>query len=437
MLGLPGIRSRTAEATKEPEPVEPIYSKIKIRERTSIYEFDESSHNAPVWTPCDLDLPRKVTPAEAWQSVSRKDFKALDILGKGGFGEVKLVIFEGDGEAYAMKSVDKHSLRERSQAGDAGVADAAMSERNFGVLARAWQCPFLIEMYAAFQTAEKLYYMYELCPGGELFSLVCAQPEGRFEEVTVRFYLGEMVLAVAHLHQHDIIHRDVKLENVLLARDGHVKLADWGCVLAELPEGGTDSYVASTDPQIFMPPEFRHGDRYGKELDCWQLGVSAYAMLVGHYPEQPSDKEPLVFPSTPSLAAQQLCSDLLNPARDQRLGYPTGAALAQNHKFFSSIKWDDFLRKSVEPPFVWEEDWSPRGDRACLRPRVGTEFLPGERESDVLRLRGFSYAEGPCATISEERQAKVLDTPANTLDPTSPVGQAHIEFAQKGMAKDG
>lgn len=354
----------------------------------------------------DIDL------VSSWKDVSRHDFKAIQVLGVGGFGEVKLVRFLRNKQVYAMKSIVKADIHERTMTGDRSAAAMLMAERNFGVQATQWSCPFLMRMYATFQTAEKLYYIYEFAAGGELYALVLAQPDGYLEEVTAKFYSAELTLALEYLHDRNVIHRDVKLENVLLGRDGHTILADFGCVRADLPQDGTNSYVACTDPRIFVPPEFRRGEKYGKELDCWQLGVAVFAMLAGYYPERVT-QEDLVFPPRFTESAMELCAQLLALVREERLGFPEGARAVVNHNFFASLDWEALRAKTVTPPFAIDEDDPESHEFSRCRPRCGTAFAPaGAGATDILRIRGFSFAPDSCPNDTPKHG---LDTPAGAL----------------------
>lgn len=414
-LSLAGVASRTADVDDAAQDVE--HRHVNFGGRQSAFVDDETG-----------DI---IDPVNCWKGVSRHDFKAIQILGVGGFGEVKLVRFLRNKQVYAMKSIAKADIHERTLTGDRSAAAMLMAERNFGVQATQWNCPFLIRMYATFQTSEKLYYIYEFAAGGELFSLVRAQPNGHLEEVTAKFYSAELTLALEYLHDRSVIHRDVKLENVLLCKDGHTKLADFGCVRAELPEAGTDSYIACTDPRIFMPPEFRRGERYGKELDCWQLGVAIFAMLAGYYPERVTT-EALVFPPHFTECAQELCAQLLSLVREERLGFPDGARTVVHHNFFARLEWEAIRLKDLAPPFTLDEGDDPENHEfSLLRPRCGTAFAPaGAGATDVLRIRGFSFAQ------EETTTNRGLDTPAAGLATMHEVGDQVDSPKLQGRPED-
>lgn len=319
-------------------------------------------------------------------SIGRDDFDVLELLGQGGFGEVKLVQCNRNGQLYAMKAVEKRAVHERRYFGDDEAKRRAQAERDIGVMTRQWQCPFIIELCAAFQTGEKLYYIFEYCPQGDLYEQLVAQPSGRFAEATACFYVAEICLALEHLHMHDTIHRDVKLENVLIASDGHVKLADFGIAKANLPsQGARPSYAfGGTDgASMLYPPEFHRGELYGKDLDCWQLGVAAFLMLAGRLPQPGGVGAGL--PQATSQAAGALCRGLLEEERQRRLGHPDGAIQLRGHAFFREVNWRALHAKAVEPPALCDPE--AQSLRGSARPTVKTRG----RVSDFFRLRNFSF----------------------------------------------
>lgn len=313
--------------------------------------------------------------------MTREDFEVLELLGVGGFGEVKLVRCKRDNELYAMKVVEKMKLHERAKLKDLHAADRALAERDIGVEARAWQCPFIISLHATFQTNEKLYYILEHCPGGDLFNLMDSQPKQRFQEVAARFYLAEVAVALQHLHIHDTIHRDVKPENVLLDADGHVRLADFGCAkqCAKGTARGKNSMHEASMTSVLMPPEFLRGDPCGKELDCWQFGVMAFALLSGSWPRR-GDSWPGPLPRETSEDAGALCRALLQEDPEERLGFPEGAGNIVKHSFFTCVDWDAVRNKAIKPPFKVQLPGLPARDT-----------MKGSAIRDLLKLRNFSF----------------------------------------------
>eukprot|EP00931_Biecheleriopsis_adriatica_P039388 TRINITY_DN22525_c0_g1_i2.p1 TRINITY_DN22525_c0_g1~~TRINITY_DN22525_c0_g1_i2.p1 ORF type:complete len:320 (+),score=82.80 TRINITY_DN22525_c0_g1_i2:28-960(+) len=221
-------------------------------------------------------------------SVCKDDFQVIRLLGEGGFSKVKLVRHRRSRRLFAMKQVEKAHLLDRRYAGDKRIEERALAERDIGASAYESKSPFIVRLFASFQTPDMLFYILEYCEGGELFAKMQAQPGFCFTEPTACFYAAEVCSALVHLHGLDTIHRDVRLENILLCSDGHIKLADFGIAKTKVSEQQRPSHVfsfADSQAEVFYPPEFHRGEDYGKDLDCWQLGVATFAMLTGRLPE--------------------------------------------------------------------------------------------------------------------------------------------------------
>ncbi|PHJ22839.1 serine threonine protein kinase [Cystoisospora suis] len=157
------------------------------------------------------------------------DFRQERAIGKGGFSMVHKVRKKDTGRLYAMKIVAKEKVAQ-----DAEKIRRALSERD--VLAQC-SSPFIVRLFWAFQTRRHLFLVNEFCPGGDLFRLL--RDCQRFPEETCRFVCAEVLLGLQYLHSLDILHRDLKAENILVDLEGHCKLADFG--LSKVLEGETEA----------------------------------------------------------------------------------------------------------------------------------------------------------------------------------------------------
>ena len=129
--------------------------------------------------------------------VTLDDFKLLSVIGKGSYAKVCLVKKNDSDKTYAMKILKKKHIEKKKQ--EAHI----MTERN--VLVEV-DHPFVIKMYASFQSPEKLFFILEFCPGGELFGLL--SKKHKLSEEQTKFYAAQMVLALEYLHARDIIYRE-------------------------------------------------------------------------------------------------------------------------------------------------------------------------------------------------------------------------------------
>jgi tRNA A-37 threonylcarbamoyl transferase component Bud32 len=144
-------------------------------------------------------------------------FNKLKTLGVGAFGEVSLVQKIDTNQLYAMKTLRKKDVLKRNQ-----VAHVK-AERD--ILAEA-DNEWVVKLYYSFQDEKNLYFVMDYIPGGDLMALLIKL--GIFEERLAQFYIAELVLAVESVHKMGFIHRDIKPDNILIDRDGHIKLTDFG-----------------------------------------------------------------------------------------------------------------------------------------------------------------------------------------------------------------
>lgn len=149
--------------------------------------------------------------------MDRSMFEKIKTLGTGAFGEVALTRKKDTRVLYAMKTLRKRDVLERNQ-----VAHVK-AERD--MLAEA-DCAWVVKLYYSFQDKDNLYFIMDYIPGGDMMNLLIK--EGIFQEPLARFYIAELVLAIESVHSMGFIHRDIKPDNILIDKDGHIKLTDFG-----------------------------------------------------------------------------------------------------------------------------------------------------------------------------------------------------------------
>ena len=282
--------------------------------------------------------------------VVRGDFDEMKVLGKGSFGKVLLVRYKKNQKLYAMKILKKAVIMKNNEEIHTKTERKILAKINH---------PFIVSLYFAFQDEKKLYLITEFMQGGELFYHL--HRERFFSNERTQFYAAEIVLALDHLHKNNCIYRDLKPENVLLDKDGHIKLADFGLSKIMLEKNKAKAFTLCGTPD-YLAPEILEDKGYDKTVDWWSLGALIYEMLVGYSPFKMKKgeqlniekyKEPVPLHNHFTPEAKMIITDLLVVEPSKRLGYGSnGTENIKKHPFFKDINWEELYNKKVEPEFV-------------------------------------------------------------------------------------
>ncbi|XP_039562000.1 rho-associated protein kinase 1 isoform X1 [Passer montanus] len=281
-----------------------------------------------------------------------EDYEVVKVIGRGAFGEVQLVRHKSSRRVYAMKLLSKFEMIKRS--------DSAFFWEERDIMAFA-NSPWVVQLFYAFQDDRYLYMVMEYMPGGDLVNLMSNYD---VPEKWARFYTAEVVLALDAIHSMGFIHRDVKPDNMLLDKAGHLKLADFGTCMKMNKEGMVRCDTAVGTPDYISPEVLKSqgGDGYyGRECDWWSVGVFLYEMLVGDtpfyadslvgtYSKIMNHKNSLTFPDDSDISKEAknlICAFLTD--REVRLGR-NGVEEIKRHLFFKNDQWAwETLRDTVAP----------------------------------------------------------------------------------------
>ncbi len=159
------------------------------------------------------------------------------------------------------------------------------------VLMKCGSHPFIMSMARALQTKSRLYFVLEMCSGGDMYFHLSRKR--KFPEDATRFYVAELTAAISFLHDHGILYRDMKPENVLLDSEGHVKLGDFGLAKIEIWDPSSGAMSVCGTPE-YMAPEVLNRTGHGLATDWWGLGMVTYEMLTGLPPWYTKDRKALV-----------------------------------------------------------------------------------------------------------------------------------------------
>ncbi|KAJ9606575.1 Serine/threonine-protein kinase [Cladophialophora chaetospira] len=379
------------------------------------------------------------------------NFSTIKVIGKGAFGEVKLVQRKTDGKIYALKSLIKSEMFKKDQLAH------VRAERD--ILADSKDNPWLVKLHASFQDNTYLYMLMEFLPGGDLMTMLIKYEI--FSEDITRFYMAEIVMAIEAVHKLGFLHRDIKPDNILLDRGGHIKLTDFGLSTGgrkqhensyyqALLKAGTDSKSGNRNSMAlneqinltvsnrglvntwrksrrhmaystvgtpdYIAPEIFLGQGYTYLCDWWSVGAIMFECLVGWPPFCAEDthdtyrkivnwRESLYFPDELVLGreAEDMIRSFLCDAND-RLGKEggahDGASQIKKHPFFRGVVWDQLrkIRAPFEPKLSSNIDVSyfpideiPQEDNSAVHRAHAKQISPEQDAEMSLPFIGYTY----------------------------------------------
>jgi len=286
-------------------------------------------------------------------TIKYEDFKLIALLGRGTFGKVFLAECKVDKKQYAIKVIRKDVLIEYNQVKNTQLEKDILLSCDH---------PFLVGMEYLFQSPTRLYFVMPFIRGGELYKIFKARK--RLPEAVVKFYAIQIAMAVGYLHGKGIMHRDLKLENVLVDQNGYLKIIDYG-LAKTLTEGQLSKTFCGT-PEYLAPEMVMH-QGHDFSVDWWALGILIYEMLIGVTPFYNRERKLLllkirqskvVFPDKRKYKIEysdefvDVVLKLLHKDKDQRLGSKDDFREIIAHPFFDSIDKEALLAGKFKPPLV-------------------------------------------------------------------------------------
>ena len=349
-----------------------------------------------------------------------REYESLKIIGRGAFGEVHVCREIKTGKIYAVKKIKKDVLLQKNQVIHIRSEQQIMSKI---------KSPWIVDLKASFQEDDYLFLVMEFCQGGDFMNLLIKKDI--LTEKEAKFYIAELILAVDSIHKLNCIHRDIKPDNILIDKNGHIKLSDFG--LAKISDNFGNNInnkfinnkkrpthqknFSCVGTAYYVAPEVLKKTGYSQDIDWWSVGVIFFESLVGYAPfcsEETKDvcykvinwKKFLKIPDDIIISreAEDLISKLINNS-DERLGR-NGVEEIKAHPFFKDVDWDnirntkapfipdiknDYDTKYFEEEFKYEEEFYP--PKKKFKKRKDIEFLgyTYKEENDVNNNDNNNY----------------------------------------------
>jgi serine/threonine protein kinase len=339
---------------------------------------------------------------------SMKNFVVLKRVTRGALGAVFLARRRETNDTFAIKVMKKADMYRKN------IVRRIKDERRIMETTTS-QARHVVQLYYSFQTKNNLYLVMEYLNGGDLASLLDAL--GALDEDLVRKYVAEVLLGLECLHSIDIIHRDIKPDNILIGKDGHVKLIDFGLAAQSMgprldsfvpnaadsdrfkrdasdPKAEVDartrrfSYVGTPD---YLPPEIIKREGHDYTADYWSLGVVMFELLSGHTPFHKgsidatiqaivaSDIDWSCIDEDVSAEARDLIEKFLRPNPANRIG-SAHANDIRGHPWFSAVNWNTLL----DTPATFVPHVDDEHDTSYFHDRSGEKDLDiADVENDV------------------------------------------------------
>ncbi|ETV97896.1 AGC/PDK1 protein kinase, variant [Aphanomyces invadans] len=297
--------------------------------------------------------------SQARAGMSPSDFVFGSVLGQGSFAKVYHAQFKKTKANFAVKVMDQEFIKKHDK-----VPFVVMERQVMSKLSH----PNIVKFYCSFKDDESLYMVMELCRGGELLSYICkerdaAKAQGLLDTAcsvpVVQFYMAQLIVALQYIHSNQVIHRDLKPDNILFSEQGHLKVTDFGtATLTDSNEHAT-KFCGTAE---YLSPEVLNDMPVGVGSDLWAVGCILFQMLTGRPPFRGEtdfltfqqilshDSATMEFPAHVPETARDLIRQLLVLNLDARL---IDYDAIQAHPFFTGIDWPNISKAT--PPVVPEK----------------------------------------------------------------------------------
>ncbi|XP_021341218.1 serine/threonine-protein kinase 32B-like isoform X1 [Mizuhopecten yessoensis] len=342
---------------------------------------------------------------DAQGEVNFDHFQILRAIGKGSFGKVCIVQKKDSKKMYAMKYMNKSMCIKK---------DAVRNVFREVEILMALDHPFLVNLWFTFQDEEDMFVVVDLLLGGDLRYHI--QKEVHFDESHVKLYICELALALDYLQTYNIIHRDIKPDNILLDEEGHVHITDFN-IATVLSDGQLATSMSGTTP--YMAPEvfacaMDECTGYSFAVDWWSLGICAYEMLKGRRPYEIHNSTSIHevkqmftgfkihFNSIWTDGLKDILKQLLYLDPNKRV---SSLEMLKKHSYVCDVDFSKVMSREIKPSFVPSKDHLNCDPTYELEEMI-IESKPLHKKKKRLAKQNSRRSESGCSTEGDTQDGE-------------------------------
>ena len=281
------------------------------------------------------------------ETVTLDDLLFIKEIGKGNYGKVSLVMNKRTKFPYAIKAINKYNILEEDLSENIQLEKRILLKIDH---------PFIVKLVKCLKDDKNIFFLLEYIKGKELFDVI--RDIGYLNKEQTNFYIASMMIAIQYLHERKIIYRDIKPENIIVEKNGYIKLIDFGT--AKEIEDRTKTIIGTPH---YMAPEIIMGGGYSFQVDFWSISICMYGFVCGEVPFGENEEDPmeiyfeiinnhLTFPNKFIIIDKEfkhLMKKMLDKNPSNRL---SNFHSIKNQSWFKNFNWDELNNLNLKAPYL-------------------------------------------------------------------------------------